>query len=94
MQKNQTVAEMAVDVLARQAGTRATRTGESFEETLKAVLATEAGHQLGGLRDGSHRDESAQQWQENLRRERTRERDEEHSRAQQKERSRTRSGLT
>lgn len=60
MQQNQTVSEMAVDVLARQAGTRATRTGETFEDALKTVLETEAGHQLGELRDGSHRDESAQ----------------------------------
>lgn len=90
MQQNQTVADMAVDVLARQAGTRATRTGESFEEALKAVLETEAGHQLGELRDGSHRKESAQRWQEDLRRERRRGRDEEHSRVEQEERSRAR----
>ena len=77
MQQKQTVSEMAVDVLARQAGIRATRTGEPFEEALRAVLETEAGHQLGELRGGSHRDESAQQWQENLARERTQERDEE-----------------
>ena len=90
MQKNQTVSDMAVDVLARQAGVRATRTGEPFEEALKVVLDTDAGHQLGELRDGSHRDESAQRWQENLKRERRRERDEEHSRAEQEERSRVR----
>ena len=54
---------MAVDVLTRQAGARATRTGEPFEEALKAVLGTEAGHQLGELRDGLHRDESALRWQ-------------------------------
>lgn len=77
MQQNQTVAEMTVDVLARQAGTRATRTGEPFEEALKAVLETEAGYQLRELRYGAHRYESAQQWQENLARERTQERDEE-----------------
>ncbi len=90
MQQDQTVAEMAVDVLARQAGIRATRTGEPFEEALEAIIDTDAGHQLAQLRDGSHRDESAQRWQENLARERTRERDEEHSRVQQEERSRAR----
>lgn len=90
MQQKQTVAEMAVDVLARQAGIRATRTGESFEEALKAVLDTEAGHQLEQLRDGSHRNESAQRWQENLARGRARERDEAHNRVQQEERSRAR----
>jgi hypothetical protein len=87
MQKNQRVAEMAVDVLARQAGDRAKQTGEAFEEALKAVLQTEAGRQLGELRDGPHRDERAERWQEDLMQERTRERKreqtEEKSRAQQ-----------
>ena len=87
MQKNQRVAEMAIDVLARQAGERAERTGEPFEEALKAVLDTEAGRQLGELRDGPHRDERAQEWQGDLVRdraqERKRERAEERSRVQQ-----------
>ena len=83
MQKNQRVSDMAVDVLARQAEPRATRTGETFEEALKTVLETEAGRQLGKLRDGSHRDERAQWWQGDLRRER----DEEHDRARQEARS-------
>ena len=86
MHKNQKVAEMAVDVLARQAGERANRTGEPFEEALKSILETEAGRQLGELRDGPHRDERAEQWQENLVQERTQERKreqaEEKSRAQ------------
>src|SRR5918998_4305482 len=85
--KNQRVADMAVDVLARQAGDRATLTGEPFEEALKSVLETEAGQQLGGLRDGPHRDEKADQWQKDLvqqrAQERKRERAEEKSRAQQ-----------
>jgi hypothetical protein len=87
MHKNQRVAEMAVDVLARQAGDRAKQTGEPFEEALKAVLQTEAGRQLGELRDGPHRDERAKRWQEDLvqerARERRREQAEEKSRAQQ-----------
>jgi hypothetical protein len=87
MDKNQRVAEMAVDVLARQAGVRANRTGEPFEEALKAVLEIEAGRQLGELRDGPHRNEKADQWQKDLAqqraRERKRERAEEKSRAQQ-----------
>ena len=83
MQKNQRVAEMAVDVLARQAGERAKQTREPFEEALNAVLATEAGRQLGELRDGPHRDEKAQQWQADLVQERKRERAEEKNRAQQ-----------
>ncbi len=87
MHKNQRVAEMAVDILARQAGIRANRTGEPFEEVLKAVLHTEAGRQLSELRDGPHRDERAERWQEDLMQERARERKreqaEEKSRAQQ-----------
>ena len=86
MQKNQRVADMAVDILARQAGARARRTGEPFEEALKAVLESEAGRQLGELRDGSHGYERAQEWQEALPRKRA----EERSRARQKERSRAR----
>src|SRR3712207_6512843 len=87
MQKNQRVAEMAIDVLARQAGERAQRTGEPFEEALKAVLETEAGRQLRELRDGQHRDERAEDWQEDLMQqraqERKREQAEERSRVQQ-----------
>jgi hypothetical protein len=87
MHKNQRVADMAVDVLARQAGILAKQTGEPFEEALKTVLETEAGRQLGELRDGPHRDKRAQEWQEDLVRERARERKhkraEERSRAQQ-----------
>jgi hypothetical protein len=87
MQKNQRVADMAIDVLARQAGERADGTGEPFEEALKAVLETEAGRQLRELRDGPYRDEKAQEWQEDLMQqraqERKRERAEERRRVQQ-----------
>jgi hypothetical protein len=74
MQKNQRVADMAVDVLARQAGVHAKRSGETFEDALEAVLETAAGRQLGELRDGAHRAERADQWQEGLPRERAVER--------------------
>jgi hypothetical protein len=83
MHKNQRVTDMAVDVLARQAGDRTKRTGEPFDEALKAVLETEAGRQLGELRDGPHRNEKADQWQEDLVQRRAQERAEERSRAQQ-----------
>jgi hypothetical protein len=83
MHKNQRVADMAVDVLARQAGDRAKRTGEPFEESLKGVLETEAGRQPGELPEGSHRDERAEDLQEDLARKRARERAEEKSRAEQ-----------
>jgi hypothetical protein len=74
MQQNQSVSEMATEVLARQAGARAKRTGESLDEALRAVLQTEAGQRLGRLRDGEHRDEKAEQWQPSLPRERAEER--------------------
>jgi len=65
---------MAVDILARQAGDRTKRTGVPFEDALKVVLETEAGRQLGELRDGPHRNETADQWQEDLVRDRAQER--------------------
>ncbi len=74
MRKKQKVADMAEEVLERQARELAGRTGESFEDALKAVLETEAGRQLEELRDGPHGDERAQEWQENMRRERAEER--------------------
>jgi hypothetical protein len=87
MQKNQRVTDMTVDVLARQAGARAKRTGEAFEVALTAVLATDAGRQLARLRDGPHGDERAEDWQEALAhkraQERKRERFEERQRAQE-----------
>src|ERR687898_790043 len=86
MQENQRVADMAGEVLARQAGTRAERTGEALEVALQAVLKTEAGRQLGALRDGPHGDERAEHWQEDLAhkraQERKREQAEERPRAQ------------
>src|SRR5919107_2933539 len=94
MQENQRVSERAVEVLARQASGHAKRTGEPLEGALKAVLDTEAGRQLGELRDGPLRDESAQQWQEDLPRkraeERRRARREERRQAQQEQRSQAR----
>jgi hypothetical protein len=74
MQKHQSVSEMATDVLARQAGARARRTGEPLEVAIRAVLQTEAGRRLGQLRDGNHHDERADQWQSNLPRDRAEER--------------------
>jgi hypothetical protein len=74
MKKKQRVGEMADEVLARQARARAQRTGESFEEALEAVRKTEAGQQLEELSEGPHRDERAEQWQEEMSRERIEER--------------------
>jgi hypothetical protein len=85
MHKNQRVAEMAVDVLARQARDHANRTGEPFEEALKAVLETEAGRQVGELRDGPHANEKADQWQKDLVQQRTRERKREQAEERRRE---------
>ena len=74
MQVNQRVSERAVEVLARQASGYAKRTGGPLEDTLKAVLDTEAGRQLGELRDGPSRDELVTLWQEDLARKRAEER--------------------
>ena len=60
------VSDVADLVLARQARARAERTGEPGLEALEAVLETEAGQQLVGLRDGPYRDEEAQRWQDEL----------------------------
>jgi hypothetical protein len=85
--KKQRVADMATIVLTRQVEARVEQTGEPFEEALKAVLETEAGRQLGELRDGPHRNERVERWQEDLpqkrAKERKRARQEEHKRAQQ-----------
>jgi hypothetical protein len=74
MKKRQRVEAMAEEVLARQARARAERTGEAFEEALEAVRKTEAGRQLEELREGPHRHERADQWQEEMSRERAEER--------------------
>ena len=66
MHNKQIVADMADEVLARQAAARARWSGESFEDALCAVLRTEAGRQLQELRDGEHGSERADEWQENL----------------------------
>lgn len=94
MQENQSVTQMATEILARQSGARAKQTGESLEEALKGVLETEAGRLLGELRDKEHRNERAKQWQSNLPRKRAEERRqgrlEERSRIREEERSRVR----
>jgi hypothetical protein len=87
MHEKQRVADMAVEVLAHQAGVRAERTGVAFEEALKTVLETEAGRQLVELRDGPHRDERAEQWQKDLAPKRAKER---RNQARQEELSRAR----
>jgi hypothetical protein len=66
MRAEQTVSEMAQEVLCRQARALAQRTGEPLVEALEAVLETPAGMQLEELRSGVHQDEGARYWQANL----------------------------
>jgi hypothetical protein len=63
MRADQTVAEMAEEVLARQAKAMVAQTGELFESALEAAASTEAGQQLRELANGEHRLEKAQDWQ-------------------------------
>ena len=63
MRAEQTVDEMAEEVLGRQAKVLVDRTGQPFESALEAVGSTEAGQQLRELADGEHHQEKAQDWQ-------------------------------
>ncbi len=66
MRAEQTVDEMAQEILWRQARARARQTGEPFARALAAVLETPAGRQLEELRCGPHQDEEARYWQAKL----------------------------
>ena len=66
MRAEQTVNEMAEEILTRQARALAQQTGEPLVEALEAVLETPAGHQLEELRRGVHQCEEARYWQANL----------------------------
>ncbi len=66
MQREQTVYEMAEEVLRRQAKFLADKSGQPFERTLEVVANTEAGRQLRELANGEHRHEKAQDWQVSL----------------------------
>ena len=66
MRAEQTVSEMVVEVLARQAEALSEREGRPFKDAFVEVLDTPAGHLLGELADGPHRHERAAQWQAHL----------------------------
>ena len=74
VQPEQTVSEMALEVLQRQAKALAERSGRPLEEALVEVLKTEPGGQLSELVEGPHRSEMARQWQADLRKERVEQR--------------------
>jgi hypothetical protein len=72
--EDQSVAEMANEVLMRQAKVRADHCGEPIEEAMETVVNTEAGAQLRELRDGPHGQESVKEAQVGAARERDQER--------------------
>jgi hypothetical protein len=74
MREDQSVAEMANEVLMRQAKRRSDRSGEPIEVAMEAVLNTEAGKQLSELRDGPHGEERVEEAQVGVARERAQER--------------------
>jgi hypothetical protein len=71
MRPEQTVAEMAEEVLSRQAKAMVAHTREPFENALETVASTEAGQQLRELANGEHRHKKAQDWQVSMLRVRT-----------------------
>ena len=74
MQRDQSVSEMAEEVLMRQAKALAQRSGHSLEDARQAVSETEAGRKLRDLAQGEHRHEKARAWQAGVFWDRTEER--------------------
>jgi hypothetical protein len=74
VREDQSIAEMANEVLMRQAKRQADRRGVPIEEAMEAVLDTEAGKQLRELRDGPHGEESVEEAQVSAAREQAQER--------------------
>ena len=74
MQRDQTILEMAEEVLERQARALVARTGQTFEAAMEAVANTDAGRQLRELANGEHRDQRAFEWQASILRKRIEER--------------------
>jgi len=63
VQEDQSVSQMAEEVLMRQAKVLAQRSWYSLEEARQTVSDTEAGRQLRDLANGEHRHKKAQAWQ-------------------------------
>jgi hypothetical protein len=66
MRAEQTVSEMAQEILSRQVKAQARRTGQSHASARAAVVETPAGRQLEELRCGAHQHEKVRYWQANL----------------------------
>jgi hypothetical protein len=63
VQEDQSVSQMAQEVLLRQAKALAQRNGRSLEDARQAVSDTEAGRHPRDLASGEHRHERALAWQ-------------------------------
>ena len=63
MRGDQSVSQMAEEVLMRQAKALSHRSGLSLEDASQAVSDTEAGRELRDLASGEHSHEKAKQWQ-------------------------------
>jgi hypothetical protein len=63
VRRDQSVSQMAEEVLMRQAKVLSHRSGQSLEEARQPVSDTEAGRQLRDLASDEHRHERAQTWQ-------------------------------
>ena len=66
MRAEQTVSEMVVESLARQAEALSEETERPFGEAFAEILKTHAGSKLAELADGPHRHEKAADWQAGL----------------------------
>jgi len=66
MRPEQTMVEMAEEVLSRQTRAQVQRTGQSRAVARAAVIQTPAGMQLEELRCGPHQHEEVRYWQANL----------------------------
>ena len=60
---DQTVSQMAQEVLMRQAKALSHRSGQSLEDARQAVSDTQAGRQLRDLAQGEHSHKKARSWQ-------------------------------
>ena len=74
MQPEQTVSEMALEVLGRQAKALVERSGWPLEEALVEVLKSESGGKLSELAEGPYSNEKARRWQADLLQERVQQR--------------------
>jgi hypothetical protein len=63
VQQDQSVSEMAHEVLMRQARALAHGSKQPLEDARRAVSDTEAGRRLRDLANGEHRHERARHWQ-------------------------------